>query len=40
MKNGRIYDGNNLNEIYPLKKKYSNFDWQQNKPDSLPGIKK
>jgi Tol biopolymer transport system component len=40
MKNGRIYDGNNLNEIYPLKKKYSNFDWQQNKPELLPGIKK
>jgi len=38
MKNGRLYDGDNLNEIYPLKRKSSNFDWQQNRPDSLPGI--
>ena len=38
MKNGRLYDGDNLNEIYPLKKKSSNFDWQQTKPDSLPGV--
>ncbi|MBT7624036.1 MAG: amidohydrolase family protein, partial [Flavobacteriaceae bacterium] len=38
MKNGRLYDGDNLNEIYPLKRKSSNFDWQQSKPDSLPGI--
>tara|TARA_B100001142_G_scaffold45550_1_gene41815 strand:- start:341 stop:1564 length:1224 start_codon:yes stop_codon:yes gene_type:complete len=40
MKNGRLYDGDNLNEIYPLNKNNSNFDWQQIKPDSLPGIKK
>jgi hypothetical protein len=39
MKNGRIYDGDNLNEIYPSKRKSSNFDWEQSKPDSLPGIK-
>jgi hypothetical protein len=40
MKNGRLYDGDNLNEIYPLNKNNSNFDWQQIKPDSLPGINK
>ncbi len=40
MKNGRLYDANNLDEVYPRKKKASKFWWHQEKPDGLPGIKK
>jgi len=40
MKNGRLYDGNNLDQIYPINKKSNNFNWQENPPNSLPGIKK
>ena len=40
MKNGRLYDGNNLDQIYPINKKSTNFNWQENPPNSLPGIKK
>ena len=40
MKNGRLYDGNNLDQIYPINKKSTNFNWQENLPNSLPGIKK
>ena len=39
MKNGRLYDGNNLDQIYPLKQKAKNFDWQEDYPSSLPGVK-
>ena len=38
MKNGRLYDGDNLNQIYPLKEKSKNFTWQEDGPNSLPGI--
>ena len=39
MKNGRLYDGNNLDQIYPINKKSTNFNWQENPPNST-GIKK
>jgi Tol biopolymer transport system component len=39
MKNGRLYDGNTLDEVYPNPKK-ATFNWQQSKPtESLPGIR-
>jgi hypothetical protein len=40
MKNGRLYDGNTLDEVYPRKKKATGFWWHQEKPKGLPGIKK
>jgi len=41
MKNGRLYDGNTLDEVYPRKKKAKGFWWnQQGKPTGLPGVKK
>ena len=39
MKNGRLYNGDNLDQIYPLNKKSTNFTWQEEGPVSLPGIK-
>ena len=39
LKNGRMYDGNTLDEVYPNPKK-ANFNWQQSKPTTaLPGIR-
>ncbi|MCU0357356.1 MAG: amidohydrolase family protein [Cyclobacteriaceae bacterium] len=39
MKNGRLYDGNTLDEVYPNPKK-ATFNWQQSKPtEALPGIR-
>lgn len=40
MKNGRLYDANTLDEVYPRKKKAEPFYWHQSKPEGLPGIKK
>ena len=40
MKNGRLYDANTLDEVYPRKKKAEPFYWHQAKPEDLPGIKK
>jgi Tol biopolymer transport system component len=39
MKNGRLYDGNTLDEVYPRKKKANKFWWQEKKPSGLPGVK-
>ncbi|TDI66734.1 MAG: amidohydrolase, partial [Bacteroidetes bacterium] len=38
MKNGRLYDANNLNEIYPEQKKLDNLWWQKSEPVNLPGV--
>ena len=38
MKNGRLYDANNLDEVYPLKKKAPEFDWQGGMPMGVPGV--
>ena len=40
MKNGRLYEGNTLDEVYPRKKKAAPFNWHTEKPINLPGIKK
>ena len=39
MKNGRLYDGNTLDEVYPRQIKATEFWWQQKKPENLPGVK-
>ena len=40
MKNGRLYEGDSLNEIYPRQQKAPAFDWNGSSPGSmgLPGI--
>jgi Tol biopolymer transport system component/Skp family chaperone for outer membrane proteins len=42
MKNGRLYDADNLNEVYPRKVKTKPFSWNEPKPQSLglPGSNK
>tara|TARA_R110002050_G_scaffold100580_1_gene208085 strand:+ start:14861 stop:15883 length:1023 start_codon:yes stop_codon:yes gene_type:complete len=40
IKNGRIYDANTLDEVWPLEKKAAEFHWQTKKPTGLPGLKK
>ena len=41
MKNGRLYDGNTLDEAYPTVRKAPSFGHEQIKPDAgLPGVKK
>lgn len=40
MKNGRLYDGNTLDEVYPTVRKAPSFGNEQAKPDGVPGIKK
>ena len=41
MRNGRLYDGNTLDEVYPTVRKAPSFGHEQIKPESnLPGIKK
>ena len=41
MKNGRLYDGNTLDEVYPREKKVNSFwwNWDKKKPSGLPGVK-
>ena len=40
IKNGRVYDGDTLDEIYPDKEKFSFDEWTQSSPnENLPGIK-
>ena len=40
MKNGRMYEGSSLNQVYPVKEQAGPFWWKQEKPAvSLPGIK-
>ncbi len=38
MMNGRLYDGNTLDEVYPINRKTA-VNWQQSKPVSVPGIR-
>lgn len=40
MKNGRLYDGNTLDEVYPTIRKAPSFGNEQATPDGLPGVKK
>lgn len=39
MKNGRLYNGNTLDEVYPSPRK-AVVTWEHSKPGELPGIKK
>jgi adenine deaminase len=39
MKNGRLYEGNTLDELYPTIRKAPSFGNEQAKPEGLPGIK-
>lgn len=40
IKNGRVHDGDTLDEIYPDKEKFSFDEWTQSSPnENLPGIK-
>ncbi len=39
MKNGRLYDGNTLDEVYPTPRKAPSFGNEQAKPEGIPGIK-
>ena len=38
MKNGRLYEGNTLDEVYPRQQKAPVFDWQGAGPNGLPGV--
>lgn len=38
IKNGRVYDGNSLDQVYPENKKQSVKEWYQEEPKNLPGI--
>jgi len=40
MKNGRLYDGNTLDEVYPTQRKAPSFANEQDKPQNLPGVNK
>ena len=40
VKNGKVYEGASLNEVWPEQKKAETFHWQTPKPEGLPGIKK
>jgi imidazolonepropionase-like amidohydrolase/Tol biopolymer transport system component len=40
MKNGRLYDGNTLDEVYPTVRKAPSFANEQSKPENLPGVNK
>ena len=40
MKNGRLYDGNTLDEVYPTVRKAPSFGNEQAKPEGVPGIRK
>lgn len=40
LKNGKVYDANSLDELWPTEKKAEVFHWQTKKPTGLPGIKK
>jgi Tol biopolymer transport system component/ribosomal protein L9 len=39
MKNGRLYDGNTLDEVYPTVRKAPSFELEQASPGALPGIR-
>ncbi|MDY8134561.1 amidohydrolase family protein [Aquimarina sp. 2201CG5-10] len=40
IKNGKVYNANNLDEVWPKQQKAETFFWQTKKPEGLPGIKK
>lgn len=40
MKNGRLYEGSSLDEVYPRKQKAPTFDWTTGAPLGVPGMKR
>ena len=40
MKNGRLYKGDSLDEVFPRQKSAPKFEWHQAAPINVPGIKK
>ena len=40
MKNGRLYDGNTLDEVYPNAQQAVKFNWQKKMSESIPGVDK
>lgn len=39
VKNGKVYDGNTLDEVWPEETKTEKFNWQTKKPEGIPGIR-
>jgi Tol biopolymer transport system component len=39
MRNGRLYDGNTLDQVAPVAQKAPDFNWQSSTPAGLPGIR-
>lgn len=39
MRNGRLYDGNTLDQVAPVAQKAPEFNWQSSTPAGLPGIR-
>ena len=39
MKNGRLYNANTLDQVFPIKKELGTFWWQNTGPSGVPGIK-
>ena len=39
MKNGRLYDGNTLDEVYPEQRKADKFWWKSDEPTNIPGVR-
>ena len=39
MIDGKLYNADNLDEVYPVKKEAPEFNWHQSKPLNLPGVK-
>ncbi len=40
VKNGRVYNADNLDEVWPKEQKAETFYWQTKKPEGLPGLSK
>lgn len=40
IKNGKVFEANTLDEVWPEEKKAEKFNWQTKKPNGLPGVKK
>lgn len=38
MKNGRLYDGDTLDEVYPRQRPMEALSWQNREPDAVPGV--
>ncbi|MGB5821653.1 MAG: amidohydrolase family protein [Saonia sp.] len=40
IKNGKVYNADTLDEVWPKEEKAEAFNWQTKKPEGLPGVKK